>query len=223
MARRRRGKCGEFGLQMRVLDGPEARALEPSIHPDVLGAVHFEEDAFLTPHLFVEGLAEAAAAHGAAILPQTELLGWAQENGRISAVQTTRAARCIRRRSLLAAGVWSAPLARRLGLKLPLQPAKGYSVTVQRPAAAPGKYLYLGEARVAVTPMGPGCAMPARWSWRALTSRSTSGAWTPSWAPSAAILPEWGKQKSSKSGAACAPVRPMACRISAVRARRPTC
>ncbi len=144
----------EFGLQMRVLDGPQARALEPSIHPDVLGAVHFEEDAFLTPHLFVEGLAEAAAAHGAAVLPQTELLGWAQENGRISAVQTTRGT-LHPAQVVLAAGVWSAPLARRLGLKLPLQPAKGYSVTVQRPAAAPGKYLYLGEARVAVTPMGP--------------------------------------------------------------------
>jgi D-amino-acid dehydrogenase len=36
-----------------------------------------------------------------------------------------------------------------------MQPAKGYSITGQRPEPSPHMPLYLGEARVAVTPMGP--------------------------------------------------------------------
>ena len=78
---------------------------------------------------------------------------FAREKGRISAVNTPRG-ELRAAQILLAAGVWSAPVARELGVRFPLQPAKGYSITVPRPPNAPRKYLYLGEAKVAVTPMG---------------------------------------------------------------------
>lgn len=142
-----------FGLQLSVLDGQAARAMEPSIHPSVIGAIHLEEDAFVTPHLFVQGLAQAAASKGAVLHPQTEVLSFKQQNGRISAIHTTRGT-IHPQQVILAAGAWSAPMARELDLNLPLQPAKGYSITIQRPENAPHKYLYLGEARVAITPMG---------------------------------------------------------------------
>ena len=142
-----------FGLQMSVLDGDAARAMEPAIHPSILGAIHLEEDAFITPHLFVQGLAQAAAQKGAILMPDTEVLSFARQDGRISAVHTTRGT-FYPRQVILAAGAWSALIARELGLNLPMQPAKGYSITVQRPENAPHKYLYLGEARVATTPMG---------------------------------------------------------------------
>ncbi|MDX1414440.1 MAG: FAD-dependent oxidoreductase [Candidatus Promineifilaceae bacterium] len=142
-----------FGLKMSELDGDAARALEPAVHPAVLGAVHLEEDAFITPYLFVQGLAQAAASRGAVLLPQTEVLSLVQQNGRINIVHTTRG-RFSPHLIILSAGAWSALIARELDINLPLQPAKGYSITVQRPENAPQKYLYLGEARVAVTPMG---------------------------------------------------------------------
>jgi D-amino-acid dehydrogenase len=57
---------------------------------------------------------------------------------------------------ILAAGAWSPAVARDLRrLKIPVQAAKGYSLTVPRPAAgSPAIPLMLSEARVAVTPMG---------------------------------------------------------------------
>lgn len=36
---------------------------------------------------------------------------------------------------------------------MPIQPAKGYSITVKHPASYPGIPMILGESRVAVTPM----------------------------------------------------------------------
>ena len=147
-------QMAHFGLQVSLLDGDAARALEPAVKPGVIGAVHHEEDAFLTPHLFVEGLNAAAAEHVAQLLPQTETLSFDQQNGRITTVHTTRGP-IHPRQVILAAGAWSANIARELQFNLPLQPAKGYSITVHKPPNAPRKYLYLGEARVAVTPMGP--------------------------------------------------------------------
>ena len=151
--RREAAHLQQFGLRLSVLDGDAARALEPAVGPAILGAIHLEEDAFLTPHLFLQGLAAAAASSGARLLPHTGVLGIERQNGRVGVVQTTGGA-FRPRQVILAAGAWSALIARELALSLPMQPAKGYSVTVPRPQHAPRKYLYLGEARVAVTPMG---------------------------------------------------------------------
>jgi D-amino-acid dehydrogenase len=73
--------------------------------------------------------------------------------GQVTKVKTTR--KTFRpKQVVVAAGAWSPALVRELGLKLPIQPAKGYSLTVQRPEGSPRIPLHLGEARVAVTPMG---------------------------------------------------------------------
>ena len=50
----------------------------------------------------------------------------------------------------------SRALARRLGLKLPIQPGKGYSMTFPRPALAPSRALVLKEPSVCVTTWGDG-------------------------------------------------------------------
>jgi D-amino-acid dehydrogenase len=55
---------------------------------------------------------------------------------------------------VLCAGVWSSELARKLGLSLPMQAGKGYSLTLDDPSAQPRICAILSEARVAVTPMG---------------------------------------------------------------------
>ena len=54
---------------------------------------------------------------------------------------------------MLAAGSWTPGIARGLGLKVPIQPAKGYSVTFRRPEGFPDVPFVCGEAKMAVTPM----------------------------------------------------------------------
>ena len=55
---------------------------------------------------------------------------------------------------VLAAGAWTPFLTRGLGVRLPVEPAKGYSVDVERPADFPELPLYLGDAHVVLTPLG---------------------------------------------------------------------
>lgn len=98
------------------------------------------------------GLARLAAEQGATILTATEALGFERNGRRLTAVTTTRG-RLRAQTVVLAAGVWSAGLARQLRVPLPVQPAKGYSITVTRPDGVPPQMpLYLPEGHVCVTP-----------------------------------------------------------------------
>jgi D-amino-acid dehydrogenase len=92
-------------------------------------------------------------AAGGEILWNTEVRGFQVRGRRIVSVQTVRgdlAADAV----ALCAGFWSETLARHLGLHLPLQAGKGYSLTVGGLPRRPGIAAILTEARVAVTPMG---------------------------------------------------------------------
>jgi D-amino-acid dehydrogenase len=141
------------GIRAAVLDRDGARALEPALRADVAGGIHFADDAHVTPDRFVRGLAGVAAGLGAHLCTGTEVLGFTARGRTLTSVETTRGD-VAANQVVLAAGSWSADLARGLGIDLPLQPAKGYSITCDRPAAGPRMPLLLGELRAAVTPMG---------------------------------------------------------------------
>ena len=53
---------------------------------------------------------------------------------------------------VLAAGAQTGPLARMAGWRIPLTAGKGYSVTIERPANQLRQPLFLGDARVGLTP-----------------------------------------------------------------------
>jgi D-amino-acid dehydrogenase len=140
------------GIKTRVLDGAAARALEPTLAPGVVGAVHFPGDAHVTPDRFVRGLARIAGELGVDVRTGTEVLGLETRGRRVIAVETTRGPLPCGE-VVLAAGAWSPQIARALDLRLPIQAAKGYSVTYRQPPGGPRIPMLLVEARFAVTPM----------------------------------------------------------------------
>ncbi|MGH7418943.1 MAG: NAD(P)/FAD-dependent oxidoreductase, partial [Candidatus Rokuibacteriota bacterium] len=140
------------GIAAKVLDAEGARTLEPALRADLAGGVHFPDDAHLTPDRFVRGLARVAEGLGARLLTGTEVLGFTRRGRRVGKVETTRGDLAADQ-VVLAAGSWSGQLAADLGLELPLESAKGYSVTCERPLGGPRMPLLLGESRVAVTPL----------------------------------------------------------------------
>ncbi|MDW8326863.1 MAG: FAD-dependent oxidoreductase [Anaerolineales bacterium] len=144
---------GEFGVEVRMLDGAGVRALEPNVSEAVLGGLYFPLDAHLDPTRFVRGLAQEAAKRGACIRTGVGVIGFEAEGRRITRVRTT-SGELTPGQVVLAGGAWSPVIARDLQLKLPVQAAKGYSLTVKRPARSPAMPLLLGEAWVAVTPLG---------------------------------------------------------------------
>jgi len=143
----------EFGVTAQALDGDAARQMEPNAHPDIIGGIYYASYGHLAPDLFVRALARVAESRGAVLHTGTEVLGFETLGERIATVITTRGD-FQPEQVVLAAGAWSPSLARPLGLRLPIQAAKGYSITVKSPPTAPTRPLFLAEGRVAVTPMG---------------------------------------------------------------------
>jgi D-amino-acid dehydrogenase len=143
----------EIGVPSRTLTPDEIAARVPRAKPGLAGAIHFPGDAHVDPLAFVRGLASTLTSKGVDVRTGTEVTGFTISGRKITGVRTTQgdfAADQI----VLAAGSWSPSIARELKLKIPVQPAKGYSITMPLPPAAPSVPLLLIEAKVGVTPMG---------------------------------------------------------------------
>lgn len=139
----------EAGVETKVLDIPQVRALLPGLKAEVVGGVHCLEDAHLDPARFVRALASKAGVE----IHLTTVEGFDVDKRRIVRVRTSDGP-IEAREVVLAAGSWSPGLARDLRLKIPIQAGKGYSLTFPAPGAAPDLPFILGEDRVAVTPLG---------------------------------------------------------------------
>lgn len=144
---------GEYGLEFDVLDAAQVRELVPSVSPKVIGGIHHREDAHLDPAEFIHELARVVQEMGVEIETSTEVLGIETSGRQLSVVRTTRGD-VQPKEVVLAAGAWSPRLVTDLRIKLPIQAAKGYSITVKRPDNDPAMPLYLSEPKVAVTPLG---------------------------------------------------------------------
>ena len=143
----------EYGLSSKVLDGTQLHEMEPALRSDLAGALYYPSDAHLNPARFVLSLAKRVQEQGVTIHTGTEVLGFENSSKRITTVKTTHGD-FQADQVVLAAGSWSPHVVRDLKINLPIQPAKGYSVTVKQPNSGPRIPMLLGEAYVAVTPMG---------------------------------------------------------------------
>jgi D-amino-acid dehydrogenase len=141
-----------LGVPAEVLDAPQTAKMDPAIRMDIAGSIFFPKDCHLWPNRFMRALRERLEFDGATFAFETGVTGFARENSRITAVRTTRR-NIAGDEFVLCAGSWSSRVARELGLRLPMQAGKGYSLTVPQPRQLPTLCSILTEARVAVTPM----------------------------------------------------------------------
>ena len=142
-----------YGVETRVITGAELRRMEPHLRPSVTGGIHYPDYGSLIPDRFVHALAQAGRRLGVTIESSTEVRSFETSGGRITRVHTERGDHRPEE-VVLAAGAFTPLLARPLGLRLPIQPAKGYSLTMKKPAACPQLPLSLEDYKLAVTPMG---------------------------------------------------------------------
>ncbi len=148
---------GEFmqkhGIPVRVYDKTKIHEVEPAALDDVIGGVHFTGDAHLNPAAFLKLLCDRVRAMGAEMLENTPVTGFESANGKITKIKTN-AGDFEAEQVVLAAGALTSSVARDLKLNIPIQPARGYSMTMSATKTMPSHALILGERRIAVTPMG---------------------------------------------------------------------
>ncbi|MGH2561269.1 MAG: NAD(P)/FAD-dependent oxidoreductase [Thermomicrobiales bacterium] len=112
------------GLDVRHIDGDEARTLEPWLPAAMLGGSFCPVDGAVYPFEVVRGYLAKARACGARLLTQTKVTGVMLEGGRVAGVETTRGA--IRAPWVVnAAGAWANEIGAMVGVPTPMVPVKG--------------------------------------------------------------------------------------------------
>ncbi len=142
------------GLAPEALTGDEARAAVPVLSDAVTGAIRFPGERHVRPQGVVNALAGRVAALGAIQVRGRVTGAWALPSGGVElrgGFEPVRADVLV-----IAAGAWSAQVARLLGIRLPVRPGKGYSVDYTPAQLDMGPVVMLSEAHVAVTPLDGG-------------------------------------------------------------------
>jgi D-amino-acid dehydrogenase len=144
--------ANQLGIPAQVLDAKATATLDPAVTMDICGSVFFPKDCHLAPGSFIFGVEAELLRLGVTFLWETEVRGFEVEGGALRAVKTSKG-QVEGQEVVLCSGVWSAELAKELGLKLPMQAGKGYSLTLANPKQLPELCSICTEARLAVTPM----------------------------------------------------------------------
>jgi len=143
----------QYGVSGKILDSEGVREIDPNFQPSVVGGIYYPDYEHVLPERYVKGMARIAEIRGAALKTETEVIGFETAGKRITKVVTTRGD-FSPDQIVLAAGAWSPVIAKDLGLRIPIQPAKGYSITLKRTPGCSEIPLSLADHKIGVTPMG---------------------------------------------------------------------
>jgi D-amino-acid dehydrogenase len=142
----------KFGMRADKYEGDAVSKLEPALKTGLAGGWHYPGDAHLRPDKLMSSWRRLLESRGVTIHENCEFRGFASMNQ-----QATRAITSTGEFEadafVVATGAWTPLLNQQLGCKILIQPGKGYSMTMARPAKCPTIPLMFEEHRVAVTPM----------------------------------------------------------------------
>ncbi len=136
--RRQATTARSFGLEMHLLSPAEARDLWPIMTvDDLVGAAFLPTDGQANPTDITAALVKGARMAGAALIEQAGVDEVLVEGGRVTGVRVGER-RIAARRVVLCCGLWTAELARRVGVCVPLAPMHHqYVITDRIPGVTP--------------------------------------------------------------------------------------
>jgi D-amino-acid dehydrogenase len=137
--------------EVHPLDGDGVRELDSAVSDAVVGGLHAPAERYVRPESFARGLAVALRARGAEVREGVSVDSLNRRNGRwhVATADGTVTTDAV----VVAAGAWSGRLLAGI-VDVPLEAAKGYSVTARGEGTVPRHALYLAEAKVGCSTFG---------------------------------------------------------------------
>jgi D-amino-acid dehydrogenase len=149
---KRMQELASLGYQagFELLDANEARRVEPALGRRIAGAVYAPAERHVRPVTLSAGLLARLLGDGVDVREGVAVTGLRRQGvgWRVGSPGEPLDVD----RVVLAAGIWSKPLLAALGTRIPLEAAKGYSLTYRTERGAPSHPLMLQEAKVGVSP-----------------------------------------------------------------------
>ena len=143
------------GFVPELIDGAAISEYDPALNgPIGLLAVMRDHGYITNPGAYVAQLVHDFEAMGGTFVT-AELRDFELSDGKVSAVVTdTGRHECDK--AVLATGVWSKPLAAKLGLKDPLESERGYHIVFKQPSMTPKAPVMVASGKFVATPMEMG-------------------------------------------------------------------
>ncbi len=126
------GLMNRFGLQRQEKSPQDCIALEPAlteVETQLAGGIYTPGDESGDVYRFTHTLAKLAAHRGVQFLYDTTIQALRRDSDRLVGIESSRGFLAAEA-TVLAAGSYSPILARSVGVRLPIVPAKGYSITI---------------------------------------------------------------------------------------------
>lgn len=149
-----------FGIRREVKSAAECRSLEPALQysdAPIAGGIYTPEDESGDAHRFTQELAGLATQRGVRFELDTSVIALHVAAGGVEAVDTSKG-RITADAYVMAMGSYSAPLLRSVGVRIPVYPLKGYSITLSLgPAeepAAPSVSLTDEASKIVISRLG---------------------------------------------------------------------
>ena len=144
-----------FNLPAERYDGDTLIELEPALKPGLAGGWLYKEDSHLRPDRLMASWRGVLEGMGVTVRENCEAKGFSCTGRAASSLNTTQG-EMPADAFVVAAGALTPMLGKQLGCRIPIQPGKGYSITMPRPAVCPKIPMIFQEHKVVVTPMQSG-------------------------------------------------------------------
>lgn len=123
------------GVRVERLSPREAMDEEPQlVSSDLAAVVHDPDAGYADPIATAVGFGAAARDHGATILENSTVKGFATRRGRVTGVRLRSARTIASDRVVLTGGNWTPRLARTVGVRLPIRFVRGEVAILRRPS-----------------------------------------------------------------------------------------
>ncbi|MBT8418775.1 MAG: FAD-dependent oxidoreductase [Silicimonas sp.] len=142
----------DLGFEWDELEGPAWRDYDDVFSPELKFGARFGGHGRISdPGRYIKDLAAHAQSRGMNLVI-ADVTDIAKENGKVSGVRAggeTIACDDV----VLATGAWSGPLAKRLGLAVPLESERGYHLELWEPSIQPRSPIMVASGKFVATPM----------------------------------------------------------------------
>ena len=145
----------QFGMGGKKIGGDDLYKFEPALKNDLAGAWFTPDDWHLRPDMMMASWRKYLSQNNVTIEEHNRVLDFEIKQGTITRVRTIKG-EYTADAFVLATGAWTPETAEKLNLSIPIQPGKGYSITMERPGLCPVYPCLLYEKSMVATPWRSG-------------------------------------------------------------------
>ena len=144
-----------YGISATRIEGTDLPGFDHALRADLAGAFFYDHDGSVRPDTLLRDWRRHLADVGVEFVEDCRVVGVKTAGSRIVALETSRG-EMEAEQYVFATGAWSSEFSTQLGIRIPIEPGKGYSITMSPPSFCPTHPMLFPEHRIGIAPFDEG-------------------------------------------------------------------